>query len=293
VLEYRVPGVGGRSVAEPFVPPTPLVHGALLDPATNLYTAAALLRMWREQCPAIDEPFRSSPHRHHVSHFIWGDKVRGAGPEDGVLIARRRLIHYYANALQPVLVKLGEISFGSPLDGAPRIVTSGLGEAREQGRRTHAGVDFHARWGEPVRAVADGTVTRAGSDLSDGSLLDLSPERASLVRAAQMGARGLFLEVTHADGYRSIYAHLATYTRTRNERVKRGDLIGYVGLSGVHHSDPHLHFGLFDARGVLDPLQALAPYVFAPELERAPGSQPRPRAQGTGSRPRRDRSGPR
>jgi hypothetical protein len=267
VLAYRVPGEAGRSVSLPFRPPLALASGALLDPATNLYTAAALLRMWEDQCRAIDAPFQSNPHRHHVSHFVWGDRVRGAGPEDGVLIARRRLIQYYGNAPPPAFAEIDAVSLGSPLDGPPRIVTSGLGEARAHGKRSHQGVDFQARYGEPVRAVADGVVTRAGTDLSDGSLLDLSPERAALVRTRHMGARGLFVEITHKGDYRSVYAHLATYVRERGELVKRGDLIGYVGLTGVQQSDPHLHLGLFGPAGVLDPLRVFAPCLFAPELE--------------------------
>ena len=267
VLEYRMPGARGRMNRLVFAPPQPWASGALLDPATNLYTAAALLRMWHDQCPAIDAGFRSEPHRHYVSHFIWGDRVRGAGPEDGVLTARRRLIQYYAQPSASAQVHLQSLDFASPLDGPPRIVTSGLGEARDHGRRAHAGVDFFAQWGEPVRAVAAGVVTRAGCDLSTGELIDLPPLRAALVRDRDFGPRGLFVEITHPNGYRSIYAHLASYTVEKGARIQRGQLLGYVGLSGVHESDPHLHFGLFDGARVVDPRDALAPYLFAPQLE--------------------------
>lgn len=251
-----------------FKPPLPFVAGALVDPATNLYTAAAMLRMFEDQCPALDQVFGGAPHRHFVSHFIWGDQPRGAGPEDGVLIARRRLIAYYTEVEAAPLVRLKDIDFTSPLDGAPRIVTSGLGEPRDGGRRPHAGIDYLSRYGEPVRAVADGEVIRAGSDRADGTLVDLDPFHAARMPPHQMGARGLFVEIAHAGGYRSVYAHLASYTVKKGDRIARGAVLGYVGRSGVRASDPHLHFGLFEDERVVDPLTALAPYVFAPELER-------------------------
>ena len=43
------------------------------------------------------------------------------------------------------------------------------------------------------------------------------------------------------------------------EQVTRGQLIGYVGRTGIRMSDPHLHFGLFQGARVLDPRDALAP----------------------------------
>jgi hypothetical protein len=264
---------------KPFRPPIPLMPGALVDPASNLYTAAALLRMYEDQCASLDQVFGGAPHRHYVSHFIWGDQARGAGPEDGVLVARRRLIQYYTSTLPPPRVTLKGTAFGSPLDGSPRIVTSGLGEPREGGRRAHAGIDYLSRHGEPVRAVADGEVTRAGSDLLDGSLVDLDPLHAARMPERKMGVRGLFVEVAHAAGQRSVYAHLASYTVKKGYRVQRGALLGYVGRTGVRASDPHLHFGLFDGQHVIDPLIALAPYLFAPSLElRAERARPAARA---------------
>lgn len=242
---------------------------ALLDPTTNLRIAAALLRMFRDQCPDLDAHFASTPHRHFVSHFIWGDRVRGTAPEDGVLLARRRLLRYYredGNARERTAA-LGPLTLASPLDGAPRIVTSGLGEAREGGRRAHAGVDFLSRAGEPVRAVADGVVSRAGTDLADGTLIDVAPDRTALVPERAMGVRGLFVEIAHVDSFRSIYAHLASYRVVPGMSVARGDLIGYVGRSGVRESDPHLHFGLFQGAQVIDPRKALASLLFAPLLE--------------------------
>lgn len=266
---------GGRVVQSlPFEPPLSLA--SLGDPATNLRAAAAMLRMFGDQCAALDAAPDVAPHRHFVSHFIWGDRVRSAAPEDAILTARRRLIDYYLGraSAPPRSVSLGTLLLSSPLDGPPRVVTSGLGAAREGGRRAHAGVDFLSHVGEPVRAVADGVVQHAGSDLESGARVDLPPARAALVPEHAMGVRGLFVELAHDGGYRSIYAHLASYTVAPGDRVTRGQLIGYVGRSGIRTSDPHLHFGLFEGTRVIDPREALATLLFAPLLERTPDAVP-------------------
>ncbi|HEX5659947.1 MAG TPA: M23 family metallopeptidase [Polyangiales bacterium] len=255
----------------------PDVLQALLDPSLNLHVAAALLRMYEDRCAQLDAMCGSLPHRHPVSHFIWGDRVRGVAPEDAILTARRRLLAYYRNQPGPLpLVTVGPLTLSSPLDGGPRIVTSGLGEPRDAGRRAHAGVDFLSRVGEPVRAAADGEVLRAGANLRDGSLVDIAPPRAVLVRNETFGARGLFVELSHESGYRSIYAHLASYVVQAGEKVTRGQLIGYVGRTGIRESDPHLHFGLFQNAEVIDPRVALRELLFAPSLEHRKYASPPP-----------------
>jgi murein DD-endopeptidase MepM/ murein hydrolase activator NlpD len=60
-----------------------------------------------------------------------------------------------------------------------------------------------------------------------------------------MGARGLFVRVAHQGGLVSLYAHLSSYLVQAGDPVERGQLIGRVGLTGVHASNAHLHFGLF------------------------------------------------
>ncbi|MDH5670519.1 MAG: M23 family metallopeptidase [Myxococcales bacterium] len=74
-------------------------------------------------------------------------------------------------------------------------------------------------------------------------------------------ARGLFIRVAHAQGLDSLYVHLGEYTVETGQRVRRGQLLGRVGLTGVHASDAHLHFGLFDGEVVLDPMRYLAPHI--------------------------------
>lgn len=244
---------------------------ALLEPEANLYFAALFLRVFEAQCPAIDAAFHSAPHRHPISHLVFGDHVRSALPESMILTVRRRLLAYYRTRDARVCTSCNRVAadasvaLSSPLDGPPRIVTGVIGDPRDRGARLHAGIDLMAIEGEPVRAVEAGVVINAGVELRDRRLFDLLPERASSVPHARMGPRGLFVRVEHAHGLVSLYSHFARYLVRVGERVDRGQVIGYVGRSGVHTSDAHLHFGLFERDRVLDPLVSLDPYLLAVE----------------------------
>jgi murein DD-endopeptidase MepM/ murein hydrolase activator NlpD len=204
------------------------------------------------------------PHRHAVSHFIWGDRVRGAGPEDRVLRARRRLIGYYNARPVAALGRFRDLPLSCPLDGAPRKTTSGLGDDREGGKRRHTGVDLDSEQGEPVRAVADGKVVLAGVDRGANRLRPLDPKLTRLVPAARMGPRGLLVVVEHARKLTSHYMHLSAYVVRTGQRVKGGQLLGYVGRTGMQESEAHLHLGLQHKNKHIDPLVHLRPYLFAP-----------------------------
>jgi murein DD-endopeptidase MepM/ murein hydrolase activator NlpD len=243
----------------------PFRGSVLANPEPNLYFAAALLSVFGQQCPEIDGAFASAPHRHAVSHFVWGDHVGDTAPEDRILTARRRLLSSHALLNRGGRV-LGGISFVSPLDGYPRIAVSGLGEPRDNGRRPHRGIDFASEEGEPVRSVAAGTVTFAGVDWERRAHIPLEPWGAVIVHERHMGPRGLFVEVDHGNGVVSLYAHLASYDVKVGDQVRAGERVGEVGRTGIRDSGPHLHFGMFQNGNVLDPLDHLAAYVFPPKL---------------------------
>lgn len=243
----------------------PFERKALSDPEANIYFAAALLSVFGQQCPHIDRAFASAAHRHPVSHFVWGDQVGDTGPEDRILTARRRLLNSHARTKNGGNA-IGDISFVSPLDGYPRIATSGLGEPRDHGRRPHRGIDLASDFGEPVLSVAAGTVTFAGVDWERRAHIPLAPWGAALVHERHMGPRGLFVTVSHGDGVVSLYSHLASYDVQVGDRVEPGQRLGEVGRSGIRDSSPHLHFGLFHDGKVVDPLAHLAAYVFPPDL---------------------------
>lgn len=242
----------------------PFHRHALRNPEANLYHAAAQLHVFGRQCPSIDAAFDSVRHRHPVSHFVWGDQVGDTGPEDRILTARRRLLNSHAQTRKGGQ-SIGRLSLVSPLDGYPRVATSGLGEPRDNGRRTHRGIDFASEEGEPVRSVAAGVVTFAGVDWERRAHIPLEPWGATIVHERHMGPRGLFVEVDHGGGVVSLYAHLASYDVKIGDRVQAGQRLGDVGRTGVRDSGAHLHFGLFKNGKVLDPLDHLAAYVFPPK----------------------------
>jgi len=88
--------------------------------------------------------------------------------------------------------------------------------------RHHEGVDFAAPYGTPVRATADGLVTRVGRE---------------------EGGYGNVIEVRHANGIRTRYGHLSAFGRGLDvgQRVEQGETIGYVGSTGLS-TGPHLHY---------------------------------------------------
>lgn len=95
----------------------------------------------------------------------------------------------------------------------------------------HNGLDLIAPQGDPVLAVADGTVTA--------------------VETSRKG-QGNVVEITHEGGYVTRYAHLSDIKVSRGQRVQRGRRIASVGISGNSFA-PHLHFELLKDGEYLDP----------------------------------------
>ena len=126
----------------------------------------------------------------------------------------------------------------SPIDFAR--ITSGFGSRFHpilKILRPHRGVDYGAASGTPVRAIGDGTVVRAGSD---------------------PGGFGNVIEVRHSNGYVTRYAHLSRFGAKgrRGTRVMQGDIVGYVGMTGLA-TGPHLHFEILVSGRQTSPTNAL------------------------------------
>jgi|TARA_B110000046_G_scaffold149117_1_gene157198 murein DD-endopeptidase MepM/ murein hydrolase activator NlpD len=90
----------------------------------------------------------------------------------------------------------------------------------DKSRKMHFGMDFTAPRGTPIYAASDGKVTRADSRSS---------------------GYGKHIRIDHGFGYVTLYAHLNKYNVKRNQKVKKGDVIGYVGSTGRSQA-PHLHY---------------------------------------------------
>jgi murein DD-endopeptidase MepM/ murein hydrolase activator NlpD len=248
--------------------------GNLLSPRANLGLGARLLRMWQEQHDALDVTYGGVPHRSAVSHFYWGDQVPSSGTEDLVLTARRRLVaHYQGQNDVPRPCSLG-MNVVPPLEASPRVATSGPGDDRDGGARRHRGLDVVASPGEPIRAIADGTVIFAGANMRGNARTIVSPAKSARYARKRLGAGGVYMCIRHRGvvseqaaaaetpdealpetqaemaapvGSKSVvscYMHLDRFFVATGRKVKAGETIGVVGRSGVRRSPPHLHFEL-------------------------------------------------
>jgi murein DD-endopeptidase MepM/ murein hydrolase activator NlpD len=260
---YRVEGA-----PPPPVPRTDLTVRRLLDPVNNIAVGAKLLKEWRETHAAIDAAFGGAAHRSEVSHFIWGDEVRGSGQEDLVLTARRRLLlDYNPVAEAPRPTKLG-INVVSPLEAPPRVATSGPGDDRDGGARQHRGLDITATMGEPVRTIADGVVIFAGANVPGHPRKGpIPPEKIARYAHRRLGVGGIYVCIEHEAErkIRTCYMHLASYVIHDGDHVNAGQLIGYVGRTGVKISPPHLHLEVRVQDHFANPARTLGDLVIPPK----------------------------
>lgn len=126
-------------------------------------------------------------------------------------------------AIQPVSNKdLNRIAsgFGSRIDPVYKTV------------KMHAGLDFAAPQGTPIYATANGTITTAGNS-GDGF--------------------GNHVIIDHGYGYETLYGHMYKVKARNGQRVKRGEIIGYVGSTGKS-TGPHCHYEVHKNDRPLDPV---------------------------------------
>ena len=97
--------------------------------------------------------------------------------------------------------------------------------------RFHAGIDIGAGWGSPVVAAADGQVAAAGWS----------------------GGYGREVQIAHGGGIMSLYGHMSEIVAQPGSYVRAGQVIGYVGSSGLS-TGPHLHFEVRQGGQPVNPL---------------------------------------
>jgi hypothetical protein len=231
----------------------------------NIFFAAALMHAYQQQCPDIDGAFQSVPHRHYVSHMVWGDRVLETDGEDRILRTRRAIIEYYQAGTPVARAHWKSVDLFCPLDGCPRKITGVLGDIREEGKRAHQGVDFVSALGEPVRAIADGWVIYAGVDAPGKGARKVTLDKSGAIRKNSMGPGGLFVQIQHKDNLMSEYMHLRNYLVQNGQWVKAGQIIGHVGDTGIRVNAPHLHLQMRDSGEIIDPLAVLHPYLIGPQ----------------------------
>jgi murein DD-endopeptidase MepM/ murein hydrolase activator NlpD len=118
----------------------------------------------------------------------------------------------------------------APVPGA---LTSGFGMRRHPilgYMRMHAGIDFRASYGTPIVAVTDGRVTSAG----------------------RAGGCGIAVRLEHGGGLSTRYCHMSRMAVAPGMSVRRGQVIGYVGSTGLS-TGPHLHYEMYRGGRMVNP----------------------------------------
>lgn len=123
---------------------------------------------------------------------------------------------------------------GSPVNGR---ISSHYGK-REHPRNGeenfHSGIDISSSPGNPVKATADGIVSFSGWSGGSGNLVVLE----------------------HGHGFSTFYAHNRSIPVNVAKKIKRGDIIGYVGSTG-YSTGPHVHYEIWKDGKPIDPVNYL------------------------------------
>jgi len=106
-------------------------------------------------------------------------------------------------------------------------------------RKFHFGLDFTAKTGTPIYSTADGRI----------QYIIKSTEKASQ-------GYGNLIIVDHGYGYRTLYAHMNKFNVKVGQEVKRGEVIGFVGNTGLS-TGPHLHYEVIINGRKVDPIHYL------------------------------------
>ncbi|WP_194775628.1 M23 family metallopeptidase [Pararhodonellum marinum] len=109
-------------------------------------------------------------------------------------------------------------------------------------KKMHTGIDFSAPTGTPIYATGDGVIKEVKTEF---------------------GGYGKFVEVDHGFGFVTRYAHMNDFNVKRGQKVKRGDLIGYVGNTGSSTA-PHVHYEVIKDGNYVNPV-----HYFFKDLEPA------------------------
>lgn len=157
---------------------------------------------------------------------------------DEVLELAKNKDAYYAAmpAIQPVSNKeLRRLSSGYGLRTDPILKV----------KKMHYGIDFSAERGTPIYATADGTVAAAQRNF---------------------GGLGNFVKINHGFGFETIYGHMSRFIVKSKQKVKRGQVIGYVGNTGKSTA-PHVHYEVHINNKTVNPVNYFYMDLDAKEYE--------------------------
>lgn len=185
------------------------------------------------------------------SHIYFA-RSRFSGPSAVISMSTdRRAIRAITAISAPVVRPAGLQSLAGALSGrvmaltaipsqmpvAARALTSGFGMRSHPmlgRRRAHSGVDLSAPTGSPIVATSDGQVSWAD----------------------WAGGYGIAVAVEHGGGYQTRYGHMSRVNVAPGQNVRKGDIIGYVGSTGMS-TGPHLHYEVRVNGQAVNPLPML------------------------------------
>jgi murein DD-endopeptidase MepM/ murein hydrolase activator NlpD len=136
-------------------------------------------------------------------------------------------------ALEETLAEEAAYPTGKPVVGSAE-VSSEFGVRKNpfgaSSLEVHEGMDFVGAVGDRIVATGDGVATLAGNN----------------------GGYGLTVTIDHGFGYETLYAHMSEVKVKVGDRIKRGQIIGFIGSTG-RSSGPHLHYSLYKNDKAIDP----------------------------------------
>lgn len=168
---------------------------------------------------------RAATGERQAGQLLYAGIERGGKPRAQLMRWGKDGIFYEASGV-------GEQRSGlvAPVPGG---MSSGFGMRRHPilgYRRMHSGVDFRARYGTPIVAVTDGRVSSAG----------------------RTGGCGNAVRLSHAGGLSTRYCHMSRIAVSGGQNVRRGQVIGYVGSTGLS-TGAHLHYEMYRGGRAIDP----------------------------------------
>ncbi|MFM5929607.1 MAG: M23 family metallopeptidase [Novosphingobium sp.] len=168
-----------------------------------------------------------------VGQVLFAGLDRGSQPVVELMRWGNDNAFYSADAMTRPVIETETSGLLSPVSGR---ITSLFGMRRHPilgYARLHAGVDFGASWGSPIRATASGVVSYAG----------------------RHGGHGNYVRIDHGGGLGTGYGHMSSIVAWAGSRVQAGQIIGYVGSTGLS-TGPHLHYEMYRNGRTVNPLGA-------------------------------------
>lgn len=148
------------------------------------------------------------------------NQISAGGESDTNKSPDASIYNFYRNYTKYLFQKIQTLPLGYPKSGE---LKSEFGYRANpfsgRGSEFHKGIDIKGEIGEPIYATADGIVESADWDKGYGKCV----------------------KINHKSGYTTIFGHLSTFSVEPGQKVKAGDVIGYVGNTG-RSTGPHLHY---------------------------------------------------